>query len=125
MHGKTIMLAAGALLFASIGHAHAAEPYGVWQRPSTGTQVRFYNCGGKLCGKVVAVKDQSRKEEIGKSILRGAVKSGANTWNGKLIDVGTGKIYSGVVSMESPHALIVKGCVAYILCGGETWTKVK
>jgi uncharacterized protein (DUF2147 family) len=30
----------------------AAEPYGTWARPSNGAQVVFYNCGGKLCGKV-------------------------------------------------------------------------
>ena len=39
---------------------------GLWLRPSTGSQVRFYNCGGKLCGKMVAVTDQARKGEIGK-----------------------------------------------------------
>ena len=56
--------------------AGAADPYGTWIRPSTGTQVNFYDCGGKLCGKIVAVKDQSRKSEIGTVIMRGAVKSG-------------------------------------------------
>jgi len=125
MHGKTIMLAASALLLASIGNANAAEPYGVWKRPSTGSQVRFYACGGKLCAKVVAVKDQSRKREIGVVIMHGAVKAGANTWKGDLLDAGTGKVYSGVVTMEGPRALNLKGCVAYVLCQGETWTKVK
>ena len=57
--------------------AWAADPYGVWIRPSTGTQVNFYDCGGKLCGKIVAVKDQSRKSEIGTVIMRGAAKSGS------------------------------------------------
>ena len=60
------------------GIANAAEPYGVWVRPSTGSHVRFYDCGGKLCGKVIAVEDQSRKSEVGKMIMRGATKSGAN-----------------------------------------------
>jgi len=32
--------------------AFAAEPYGKWLRPSNGAQVDFYDCGGKLCGKV-------------------------------------------------------------------------
>lgn len=125
MHGKTIILAASTLLLASICAANAAEPYGVWLRPSTGSQVRFYNCGGKLCGKVVAVKDQSRKKEIGVVIMHGAVKSGANTWKGDLLDAGSGKVYSGVVTLEGPRALNLKGCVAYVLCQGETWTKVK
>jgi uncharacterized protein (DUF2147 family) len=39
------------------GSACAFDPYGTWMRPSTGTQVSFYDCGGKLCAKFVAVKE--------------------------------------------------------------------
>ncbi len=120
------LLAAGFLFVLGLaGSASAAEPYGVWLRPSTGSQARFYNCGGKLCAKIVAVKDKSRKSEIGKSILHGAVKSAANTWTGDLTDVGSGKVYSGTVTLESASALSLQGCVARILCQSETWTKVK
>ena len=107
------------------GAASAAEPYGVWVRPSTGTQVQFSDCGGKLCGKIVAVKDQSRSKEIGTVIMKGAAKSGGNVWKGDLLDVESGKIYSGVVTLEGPSALNLKGCVAMVLCRGETWRKVK
>jgi len=105
--------------------AFAAEPYGTWLRPSTGTQVAFYACGGKLCAKISAVKDQARKSEVGTVIMKGADKSADNTWKGDLLDVDSGKIYSGVVTMESASALNLKGCVALVLCRGETWTKVK
>ncbi|HEY2757119.1 MAG TPA: DUF2147 domain-containing protein [Pseudolabrys sp.] len=104
--------------------AHAAEPYGTWLRPSTGTQVSFYKCGGKLCGKIVAVKDQSRKKEVGTVIMTGAVSSGANTWAGDLLDAESGKVYSGVVTLEGPNALNLKGCVAMVLCRGETWSRI-
>ena len=97
----------------------------MWVRPSTGTQVQFYDCGGKLCGKIVAVKDQSRSKEIGTVIMKGAAKSGGNVWKGDLLDVESGKIYSGVVTLEGPSALNLKGCVAMVLCRGETWRKVK
>ena len=111
--------------FALSGTARAAEPYGVWLRPSTGTQVHFYACGGKLCGKIVAVKDQARKKEIGTVIMQGAVKSGDNKWQGDLLDAETGKIYAGYVTLEGPSALNLKGCIAGILCKGETWSKIK
>jgi uncharacterized protein (DUF2147 family) len=107
------------------GTARAGEPYGVWLRPSSGSQARFYNCGGKLCATIVAVKDESRKGEIGKSILHGAVKSGANTWAGNLTDVGTGKVYSGTVTLQSDNALSLQGCIVSFLCQSETWTRVK
>jgi uncharacterized protein (DUF2147 family) len=39
-----------ALATAFAGGTRADDPFGTWMRPSTGTQVNFYNCGGKLCG---------------------------------------------------------------------------
>lgn len=130
MKGVTIrsLLATGcglALLAGLSNAAGAAEPYGTWLRPSTGTQVRFYDCGGKLCGKIVAVKDQARRKEVGIVIMHGAAKSGDNKWEGDLLDAETGKTYSGYVTLEGPGALTLKGCIAGILCKGETWTKVK
>jgi uncharacterized protein (DUF2147 family) len=114
-----------ALLLAGLpGTASAADPYGIWMRPSTGSQVSFYDCGGKLCGKVIAVRDQSRKSEIGTVIIKGAVKSGDNQWSGDLLNTDNGKTYAGVITLQGPNALNLKGCVA-IFCQSETWTKVK
>ncbi len=56
------LLAATFALASLAGVANAAEPYGIWTRPSTGSQVSFYNCGGKLCAKVASVKDEARKK---------------------------------------------------------------
>ena len=117
-------VACALLSIALAGQASAAEPYAVWVRPSTGTQVSFYDCGGKLCGKIVAVKDQARKSEVGTVIMKGATKSGDNKWQGDLLEADTGKIYSGVVTLQGPSALNLKGCFLMI-CKGETWTKVK
>jgi uncharacterized protein (DUF2147 family) len=112
-------------LFGLSGVANAAEPYGTWLRPSTGPQVSFYDCGGKLCAKVAAVKDEKRKSEVGTVIMTGATKTGDNKWEGDLLNLEDGKTYSGVVTLESASALNLKGCVIGILCKGETWRKVK
>jgi uncharacterized protein (DUF2147 family) len=119
-----IILATG-LACGFAGIAAADDPYGTWMRPSTGTQVNFYNCGGKLCGKIVAVRDQNRKSEIGTVIMNGAAKSGDNEWRGDLLNTEDGKTYSGVVTLEGPNALNLKGCTLGILCRGETWQRVK
>jgi uncharacterized protein (DUF2147 family) len=124
MH-KLALFAAAAVVFALAGAANAAEPYGVWLRPSTGSQVRFYECGGKLCGKVVSVKDQARKSEIGVEIVHGAAKTGDNKWEGDLTDAGSGKTYAGTVTLEGANALNLKGCVMGLLCKSETWSRVK
>jgi uncharacterized protein (DUF2147 family) len=116
-----------AFLLFSLGlatSARAADPYGVWMRPSTGTQVNFYDCGGKLCGKIVAVKDRSRRSEVGTVIMTGASQSGDNQWKGDLLNTDNGKTYKGVVTLRGPDALRLEGCVAFI-CQGETWSKIK
>jgi uncharacterized protein (DUF2147 family) len=120
------LVLAAALASGFAAGARADDPYGTWVRPSTGTQVNFYNCGGKLCGKIVAVKDQSRKGEIGTVIMNGAAKTGDKEWRGDLLNTEDGKTYSGVVTLEGPNALNLKGCAALgIICRGETWQRVK
>ncbi len=116
--------AVAALTLVAATSAYAAEPFGTWTRPSTGTQVSFYDCGGKLCGKVVGVKDQTKKDTVGKVIMTGAAKDGANTWKGDLLNLEDGKTYSGVVTLEGPKALNLKGCaLGGLVCKGETWTR--
>jgi uncharacterized protein (DUF2147 family) len=120
-----VILAAGLASGFAAG-ARADDPFGIWMRPSTGTQVNFYNCGGKLCGKIVAVKDQGRKGEVGTIIMNGAAKTGDKEWRGDLLNTEDGKTYSGVVTLEGPNALNLKGCAALgIICKGETWQRVK
>jgi uncharacterized protein (DUF2147 family) len=106
-----LVLAAG-LAAAFVGTSRADDPFGTWLRPSTGTQVNFYNCGGKLCGKIIAVKDQSRKGEIGTMIMNGAARTSDNEWRGDVLNTEDGKTYSGVVTLEGPNALNLKGCVS-------------
>jgi uncharacterized protein (DUF2147 family) len=121
---SAIILAVG-FAVGLVGGTRADEPFGTWVRPSTGTQVNFYNCGGKLCGKIVAVKDQSRKGEIGTMIMNGAARTSENEWRGDVLNTEDGKTYSGVVTLEGPNALNLKGCALGFICKGETWQRVK
>lgn len=121
----TTTLAATVTLVSLATAAVAADPTGTWVRPSTGTQVNFYNCGSNLCARITAVKDQSRKNTIGTVIVKGATKSGDNTWKGDLLNTENGKTYSGLFTLENANALSLKGCVAMVMCSGETWQRVK
>ncbi|MFM2423567.1 MAG: hypothetical protein RL291_2097 [Pseudomonadota bacterium] len=104
--------------------AHAQSPVGSWTRPSTGTVIQFYDCSGKLCARITGVKDQSKKDTVGKVIMSGAEKSGDNQWKGSLLNTDDGQTYSGVVTLEGPNALNLKGCVlGGIICKGETWSR--
>ena len=103
--------------------ALAAEPYGTWMRPSNGAQVAFFNCGGKLCGKVTSKGTSSAK--VGTMIVSGAAKTGANEWKGSLLNPDDGKTYSGVISLVGASALNLKGCALGVFCQGETWRRVQ
>lgn len=118
-----ISLAAAALcVFA--GTADAADPFGTWTRPSTGAQISFYDCNSKLCAKVVSVKDQSKKDMVGKVIMTGAAKSGDNAWKGDLLNLEDGNTYSGTVTLISADALNLKGCaLGGLICKDETLKK--
>lgn len=123
---RSIWFACAVAVTVASGPALAADPYGTFVRPSTGTQVNFYDCGGKLCGKITGVKDQSKKDTVGKVILSGATKTGANTWKGSLLNTEDGQTYTGNVTLESANALRLEGCALLgLACKGETWTRVK
>lgn len=112
-------------LFVAAGTAQAADPYGTWVRPSTGTQVSFYNCGGNLCAKIVGVKDAAKKATVGTVIMSGAKKTGDNKWEGNLLNTDNGNTYSGYVQLEG-GGLTLKGCaLGGLACSGETWQRVK
>ena len=106
------------------GAATAADPYGTYVRPSTGSQVQFYDCGGKVCAKVVKPSDPAKKEHVGKVIMKGAAKSGDNTWKGDLLNLEDGKTYSGTLKIVGPKQINLQGCTLGILCKDETWNKV-
>ena len=115
---------AGLLTAWLAGAATAADPFGTYMRPSTGGQVQFYDCAGKLCGKVVKVADPAKQDQLGKVILSGAAKSGDNAWKGNLLNLEDGKTYSGTVTVLDAKSIKLEGCTLAVLCKSETWTKV-
>jgi uncharacterized protein (DUF2147 family) len=126
MRSLTLAAVGFGAIVAATGAVFASEAVGTWQRPSTGTQVQFYDCAGKLCAKIVGVKDDAKKSTVGTVIMKGAAKSGEGEWKGDLLNTDNGQTYSGVVKLEGPRALSLKGCVAGgLICTGETWTKIK
>ena len=118
-------LSVAAIMAATVIVAANAEPYGRWVRASTGATIEFYDCSGKLCAKIAAVTDASKKGNVGKVIMQGAAKSGAGEWKGELLNLEDGKTYSGVIT-EAAGGLNLKGCVlGGIICKDETLSKAK
>jgi hypothetical protein len=56
--------------------------------------------------------------------LKNAAKTSPNHWEGDINDPESGKTYIGKISLDSPTALTMTGCLVAFLCQSETWTKV-
>ena len=120
----TKSLIAAATLAGMATAASAADPSGTWTRPSTGAKISFYDCSGKLCAKIVGVKDETKKSMVGKVIMTGATKSGDNAWKGDLLNLEDGNTYSGTVTMISASSLNLKGCaLGGLVCKDENLVK--
>lgn len=58
------------------------DPTGVWMSDTGRGAVEIKDCGGKLCGVVVWVKDATDAEGCGRQIIGDLVKGGGNAWGG-------------------------------------------
>ena len=124
------------------GAALAANPEGTWLSGDGGTKVQISNCGGKLCGKVVWLKEPinpangkpqiddknpnpalAKRPIIGLSLFSGMQARGPNKWSGQIYNADDGSTYASNVSVTGADTLRVEGCVG-ALCGGENWTRV-
>lgn len=103
----------------------AATPIGLWQRADTSVEARFYACGDKLCARVTEAKAKSRQVRNGTMLVQSAALTSHNMWEGQVLDIDSGGMVAGVVTMNGRDILNVKSCTALVLCRIETWNRVK
>lgn len=121
--------------------ADAAPAAGTWLSENGGTKVRITECGGKLCGKVVWLKDpvgadgkpktdrhnadeaKRSRPLLGVPVVQGMAPTGENKWSGKIYNADDGKTYDAHVTVISNNAMNVQGCVLSILCKSQKWTR--
>ena len=123
--------------------AQAADPMGTWLTAG-GDKVKIVNCGGGLCGALVALKEpndpatgrpktdkhnpdagRQGRPLVGVEIVLGMKPSGADQWSGNLYNPEDGKTYTGSFTMTGASTADLKGCVMSILCKSQTWTRAK
>jgi uncharacterized protein (DUF2147 family) len=136
-----------AVLSGAVGSAApalAADPMGTWYTEGKDSQVRIANCGGALCGTLVALKepidpatgrpkldknnaDASKQSRplLGVQIVLGMKPSGPDQWSGSVYNASDGKTYSGSFTMTGDNTAELKGCVMSIICKSQTWTRAK
>jgi uncharacterized protein (DUF2147 family) len=122
--------------------ACAADIKGKWLTEEGKGQVLMEDCGGKVCGKIVWLKEPNDKDGKPQAdvlnedpSLRGRPVVGikltemapeGDVWKGTIYNPEDGKTYKGEVKLQPDGTLLVKGCVlGGILCDDQTWTRVQ
>ena len=112
-----------------------ADATGEWLVAERTARISIADCGGALWGVVSWEADPGGVDEknpeatkrsrptLGMPILLGMKVSGTNQWAGQIYNSENGKTYSGGLTLITPDVLRVRGCVFFILCGGENWTR--
>ena len=128
----------GMFLLAAAGAASAAEPLGEWRDEDGKATIRIVDCNSRLWGVVASEsipggldknnpdKAKRTRPMLGMPILLNMkkVEDEKDKWEGKVYDATSGKTYDSSIQVKSANALRIEGCVAMILCGGQTWTRV-
>lgn len=128
----------GMFFLAAAGTAHAVDPVGEWKVEDDKATIRIVDCNSKLWGVIASEqipgnidsknpdKAKRTRPTLGIPILLNMKKSSdeKDKWEGQIYDATSGKTYDANIQLKSPTSLRVEGCVAMILCGGQTWTRV-
>ena len=128
----------GMFLLAAAGAASAADPLGEWRDEDGKATIRIVDCNSRLWGVVASESipggldknnpDKAKRTRplLGMPILLNMkkVEDEKDKWEGKVYDATSGKTYDSSIQLKSANALRIEGCVAMILCGGQTWTRV-
>jgi uncharacterized protein (DUF2147 family) len=143
MMKKITLAVMGLLLFTS--PALAASPVGVWVTKGGKSHVQIYNCGTKLCGKIIWLKvpknpdgtdkvdkknpDQAKRSQkiVGLSILWGFKKDDDNEWSsGRIYNPQDGDVYKCNMELKDAQTLRVRGYVGVSLFGKtQIWKRVR
>ena len=120
--------------------AHAADdPTGYWATEKNESQIHITHCGEKICGSVFWMKEPSdakgnlkldkenQDEAKRKRPLLGlqliSMEPDDENWKGTVYNPTNGKTYDATLKSVGKNQVELKGCVAYILCGGQKWTR--
>src|SRR5712691_2874716 len=128
-----------AATFLLTGCAAAAEPQptGEWGTADGRANIRIDDCDGVLWGIISWEKEpggvdshnpnpaERTRPTLGLHILLAMKPTKPGLWQGEVYNAENGKTYDSRISLTSPDVLKIEGCVLGILCGGESWTRVK
>jgi len=141
---KTFANAAFPILCLAIATpASAGDPRGNWLTENSRAKVTIANCGGALCGNIVALKEPNdpatgkpktdsnnpdaakrSRPMIGVRIVIEMKPDTSDKWKGQVYNVEDGKTYSGSITLVNATTLNLQGCaLGGLICKTQTWTR--
>ena len=134
-----------AVLMTLSAAAQKFSPLGVWTNADKKATFEIYQCGSKLCGKIVSLREPNdangkpktdsenpdpklrSRSRLGMVFMQDFVYDDGNKWDdGKIYDPESGKTYSCYMKMDNANQMEVKGYIGFSMIGrSQTWTRVK
>jgi uncharacterized protein (DUF2147 family) len=132
------------LCLAAVTPACAGDPHGNWLTENGRATVAIVDCGGALCGKIIALKEPNDpatgkpktdnnnsdaakrvRPLIGVQIVIDMKSDGtANKWKGQVYNAEDGKTYYGSIALVNAKTLNLQGCaLGGLICKTQTWTR--
>lgn len=140
----TVFIVVAGLTCLAASAAMAADLTGVWLTAEGESQIEIAPCEDAFCGKILQILKPHKGKEgpttdlnnpdpslrnqpiLGLTILTGLKPTGdPDEWKGTVYNPDDGKNYDVTLTLKHDgEVLNVKGCLAYILCDSQQWTRV-
>lgn len=135
----SVLGAIGIGLLGPVQALAAEDPVGFWATEGNESQIHITHCGDKLCGSIFWMKepndakgvlkldkdnvDEAKRKRSLLGLPLISMKPDDDYWRGTVYNPTNGKTYDATLKILSKTQVELKGCVAYILCGGQKWTR--
>ena len=87
--------------------------------------VQITKCGEKLCGEIIDVVENDNDTIIGEDIiLNMKIRGDGYYYGGTIWAPDQDKTYRSNMTLNG-DSLTVRGCVAFVLCRSQNWTRIK
>ncbi len=128
-------LIASAALLAALATTAIADPVtGVWKTEvddGAYAHVKVSKCGDKICGtfaRTFNAEGEYKSDVLGKRVFWDMTPEGNGAYSsdksGKIWRPSNGKTYNAKMTLKSPNALLVQGCLGPI-CPKQNWIRVQ
>jgi len=124
--------------------ASAGDPHGKWLTENGRATVAIVDCGGALCGNIIALKEpndpatgkpktDNNNADVAKRarpmigvqiVIDMKPDATADKWKGQIYNAEDGKTYSGSITLVNATTLNLQGCaLGGLICKTQMWTR--